>query len=433
MLDEYSRGHHKASPDRQKQSGGSDDLVALSYSSKPAQKFSRSDIRKLLHQARTNNARLDVTGVIVIGRSRIYQWLEGPASAIDEVMSLISKDPRHSDIKILDRKDISERLFGPWTMLLATDRQNRHTIPEDAVPVPRGVVTGNLNDLPVDEALLRDIALRAQAETQPPFEAISTDVAGLKPQAILDLQSDQFAESLKARLNSRLEAPNVDKWERAAAALTTLLLEDDYDAVEHFLRSMSDRTDDPLALQVSLLEQSERRLGDLWYNDLYTDYEINVALAEMIRALRAVNVKALPLWRAPGPSPHVLVISQPGEQHMLPAVLDAEVLWQQGWSPTLEFPKRDKDLQRMLSENWYGALDISLSGVFRRQERLTGVANTVEMAREASANNNIVITVGGRAIYEDRSLLIQLGADALVPSANEVETAIEDAMRRSGQ
>ncbi|MEM7661727.1 MAG: BLUF domain-containing protein [Pseudomonadota bacterium] len=420
MLDEEALGSGQRPGQNDSEKITSEDLVALSYRSVPAVELSSRDLKELLKQARNKNAQLQVTGVIVIGRQRIYQWLEGPRKSVDRLIERIAVDTRHRDLQILERGPIAERLFGPWTMLLATDSGTDGDVAGNGVSLPMGSITGSGSHAAPSQAKLRDVA--DKADRQSAEQAVIVQHEGL--------QHLSFQTELQRRLEHRSEEANREKWDLAASALTTLLLENDFSRVEHFLRSMSRRETDPLPIQISLLEQSERRLGDLWLDNLCSDLEINTALSDMIRALRSVNFGALPIWRVQNILPEVLVVPQPGESHMLPAVLDAEVLWQHGWDPTLEFPKQDQDLEQMLSEHWYAALDISMSGVFRRPDNLGRLANTVELARAASANKNIAITVGGRAVYEDRSLLIELGADALVRTAKDVETAIQGAIKR---
>ncbi|MEO1475317.1 MAG: BLUF domain-containing protein [Pseudomonadota bacterium] len=428
MLDDRADG---AVPDPEpggKHDRGQDDLVALSYKSRPVTEFSASDRARLLQQARHNNSELEVSGVIVIGADCIYQWLEGPTASVDALIERIGNDPRHRDVEILERYPIRHRLFEPWTMLLATDRGDESSADESAVSVPESSISdmgdgafkrhgmGKISKL-VRESL-PDIDTRRAASVQITNTSMR-DVA----------MSGSFGHQLRDRLGAKIDRANSQSWDLAASALATLLLEDEYSKVEHFLRSLTRREADPLPLQVSLMEQAERRLGDLWLEDFCSDVDVESALTDLIRALRNINFGTLPIWRAPIDLPRVLVVSQPGELHMLPAVLDAEVLWQHGWSPVLEFPKRDEDLQQLLSEQWFEVLDISMSGVFRRADRLEGLTKTVELARAASANRQIVVTVGGRAISEDRSLLIEIGADAAVNSARDVETAIYDAIK----
>lgn len=44
------------------------------------------------------------------------QVLEGEATAVEETMARILKDPRHHGVNELSRSAITEREFGSWTM-----------------------------------------------------------------------------------------------------------------------------------------------------------------------------------------------------------------------------------------------------------------------------------------------------------------------------
>ncbi|MEM8635114.1 MAG: BLUF domain-containing protein [Pseudomonadota bacterium] len=426
MLDDEATSAEIEAVTERKEVADKGDLIALSYRSIPKVPFTSNDLKSLLEQARKNNAREQITGVIVMGRRHIYQWLEGPKDSVDKLMGQIITDPRHVDVKVLERRPISARLFDPWTMLLATD-SSKNELPENTLSLPEDSFTESSENVSAPDSITTLADLARSSATFRPDNHLEVVYERTNRSAIGALS---FDDQLRARLDNLEATRNREKWDLAASALTTLLLEDDFLKVEHFLRAMSKREADPLTLQVALLEQSERRLGDLWLEDLCSSIEINIALSEMIRAVRSVNFGTQRVWRVPVQQPDVLIVSQPGESHMLPAMLDAEVLWQHGWEPTLEFPKRDEDLQQLLADHWFEALDISMSGVFRRPERLRRLADTVELARDSSRNPKIAITVGGRAMYEDGSLLIELGADGLVTTASDVETVIQDAIQR---
>ena len=57
-----------------------------------------------------------VTGMLLYEYGALLQVLEGRPHEVDTIFASIERDPRHTDIKVVDRSEIAERDFGAWTM-----------------------------------------------------------------------------------------------------------------------------------------------------------------------------------------------------------------------------------------------------------------------------------------------------------------------------
>ena len=75
-----------------------------------------SDVQVILATALWANARHGITGVLGWERTAYVQVLEGPASELDELMARIERDPRHADLRVLERHTIQRRLFPGWSL-----------------------------------------------------------------------------------------------------------------------------------------------------------------------------------------------------------------------------------------------------------------------------------------------------------------------------
>lgn len=71
----------------------------------------------ILAEARRNNARDDITGVLTFCDGRFIQILEGDTAQLENLLSRLRVDPRHRDLEILARRDISHRDFPRWDMV----------------------------------------------------------------------------------------------------------------------------------------------------------------------------------------------------------------------------------------------------------------------------------------------------------------------------
>ncbi|WP_254773613.1 BLUF domain-containing protein [Plantibacter sp. MMLR14_011] len=93
-----------------------DQMLSLVYASTATQPFSDDDLTALLATCRENNARAQLTGMLVHRDGRFLQVLEGPEPAVRELMDTLAADPRHTGIRVMFEEPIRERQFAAWTM-----------------------------------------------------------------------------------------------------------------------------------------------------------------------------------------------------------------------------------------------------------------------------------------------------------------------------
>ena len=95
-------------------------LVQLVYSSLATEPMPKSKLYKILVQARGNNKRADVTGLLVFVDGKFLQVLEGEADLVSQVLKKIAADTRHKDMKVISEKSIQQRTFASWQMAYAS-------------------------------------------------------------------------------------------------------------------------------------------------------------------------------------------------------------------------------------------------------------------------------------------------------------------------
>ena len=91
-------------------------LHQLAYISKATKIFDSNGLFKILEAAKNNNSHQDITGSLLYDGGRFIQILEGEKDTITSLYDKISKDPRHSNVKILYLEEASIRLFPTWSM-----------------------------------------------------------------------------------------------------------------------------------------------------------------------------------------------------------------------------------------------------------------------------------------------------------------------------
>ena len=99
-----------------------EDLIQLAYASTSANAGSGGgtavdvEIPRILRSCKVNNPKLEIGGVLHYGDGYFFQVLEGPQAAVDHLYEKISKDPRHTDVRTIDRRFIRQRRFPDWSM-----------------------------------------------------------------------------------------------------------------------------------------------------------------------------------------------------------------------------------------------------------------------------------------------------------------------------
>lgn len=95
-------------------------MLQLVYISTARQPITPAMCDDILAVSRFNNRRADITGLLVAGRKRFLQALEGPADALRRTYDRIAADPRHFACVVLGERSIDVRQFGQWAMAHGT-------------------------------------------------------------------------------------------------------------------------------------------------------------------------------------------------------------------------------------------------------------------------------------------------------------------------
>lgn len=106
-----------------------DYLFALMYVSDAVGKTNQLILDEILEQARANNARLDITGILLFRRGRFFQYLEGREDHVRELYAQIYEDSRHENVRVLLQTTAKERRFSGWTMGHEPLREQAETVP----------------------------------------------------------------------------------------------------------------------------------------------------------------------------------------------------------------------------------------------------------------------------------------------------------------
>ena len=415
-------------------------MAKLVYRSRAVRAMSPPELHALTAVAQARNGREAITGLMLYDQSRFYQWLEGPADGVERVMGSIRNDPRHTDIEVLDKQPVERRSFADWSMKLATPGPLSGPLRGEVIEPPREMVD----------------CLHTRPETAPallvklvPLPVVAAD----RPSDYAHLPlSRETAAILKGVFLSAVvpQLLGTDEWQPASpigeanprtSELAELLTAPDQAAAIELIGELHAANGQAAPLYAAVFEPAARSLGDLWSEDLCTEFDVTLGLSRLQAAVRMLTAGAVRRQPSRLKHPVVLIAPEPGELHRLGAALDRTVLGQAGWSPQSAFPTDDQGLQDLLSSDWFDVLNLSLSTAFRREHRLAQLRQTIEQARRASRNPALLVTVGGRLFAEERRARHAVGADLAHSTAANVDRSIlrtmsalrTEAVSRTGQ
>jgi CheY-like chemotaxis protein len=75
-----------------------------------------AELRNIIATARRKNEPCHVTGALMSTPAHFAQYLEGPAEAVELIMTAIRQDVRHEDVRVVPTPAFSRRHFGEWSM-----------------------------------------------------------------------------------------------------------------------------------------------------------------------------------------------------------------------------------------------------------------------------------------------------------------------------
>jgi hypothetical protein len=78
--------------------------------------LSNETLLELCKTSAAKNARLGITGLLLLSGEAFLQVLEGPSDAVNELYLRIARDGRHGRLRLLRYERITKRTFEDWAM-----------------------------------------------------------------------------------------------------------------------------------------------------------------------------------------------------------------------------------------------------------------------------------------------------------------------------
>lgn len=91
-------------------------VISLVYISFATQEMSDDDLMRILTVSRENNSKNNITGMLLYREGFFIQALEGEEDTVIALYNKIAADPRHRNVILIYKNEITERTFSSWAM-----------------------------------------------------------------------------------------------------------------------------------------------------------------------------------------------------------------------------------------------------------------------------------------------------------------------------
>lgn len=91
-------------------------MEQLVYASTAAPAVAGGDVFNIIEQSSRRNSQRGITGFLALVNGIFLQYIEGPATSLDMLLSDLERDSRHHSIHVIDRRPRETRAFPKWSM-----------------------------------------------------------------------------------------------------------------------------------------------------------------------------------------------------------------------------------------------------------------------------------------------------------------------------
>jgi hypothetical protein len=414
------------------QAGTQPALATLVYRSRCVTPLDDAALQQLVEAALRRNQAESVTGLLIYDGGRFLQWLEGPAENVDRIWQSIRVDSRHTDVEILGHMPTTVRCFPDWGMKLG-DRgpSERPDAANDAhMRPPHNLIELLRSQQGVPHEFATDLWHNAPAQSEFEHEFARLDHEILK-RVVDSTVLPQVTPRYGIEEPLQVEAGRDPRM----ASLARLLVATDPAEAFALLDVLHAEAGSLRASCMWVSEPAARDLGDLWASDEVSEFDVTLGLGRLQQSFRKLCLEAdhndRPQERMRG---RILIAPLPGEQHLMGAVFDAEMMWREGWDTHCEFPEDNKALMGLVKRQWFDVVDLSLSLAFNREDWMPRMAQTITDVRRASLNPALVVVVRGRVFFDHDGPLPEVihsvGADGASTAAVLVVPSFQAAVAR---
>jgi len=160
---------------------------------------------------------------------------------------------------------------------------------------------------------------------------------------------------------------------------------------------------------LELITPAARHLGVLWEKDLCSFSDVTCGLALMHQITHRLGYRQVDGPIEGGQSQSVLLTCAPGSQHFLGLTIVADFFRREGASVILEISSTEAELMRVVANEWFDVLGLSIA----LESQLAELPALIENLRKKAGNPQMKVMLGGPVFTRLTFSADLLGADAI--------------------
>lgn len=208
--------------------------------------------------------------------------------------------------------------------------------------------------------------------------------------------------------------------------LARLAVEGDADSASSYVRALLDAGASQEQVFLDLLAPCARWMGELWEQDRFDFSQVTIGLWRLQRVLHEQGRRSAQFSHSGADGLRALLAAVPGAQHTFGVIMAAEFFSRSGWDVDCEPKASWTELRARLKRNWYDMFGLSVS----TSDSIPEVASGILDMREASANRDVFVMVGGPMAAQIPNLAQLCGADSMACEASVAVQAANGGVAR---
>ena len=95
------------------------------YESVASDSLVEADVLDILRKSQVRNNQAGISGILLFHGRRFLQFIEGPAGEVERLVERIGQDPRHREIRVLEKTESGRLVMPTWAMAYTSPAVDR--------------------------------------------------------------------------------------------------------------------------------------------------------------------------------------------------------------------------------------------------------------------------------------------------------------------
>lgn len=156
-----------------------------------------------------------------------------------------------------------------------------------------------------------------------------------------------------------------------------------------------------------LLTPAARHLGALWDEDICDFTQVTIGLLRMQQITFRLGDEFQQMRKTAMSGRRALFSAVPGSQHTLGVMMVSEFFRRDGWQVWMELGVSESQLLTAVRMDWFDVIRLSVG----TEAHAKDLVDIISQLRQASANAQAIVVIGGPLLISEPNLHLEVGAD----------------------